>query len=665
MSFVNRFESLESRSLLSANLVADIGGLYPHDSVTVASGDTYFLANDGRHHNQLWISDGSVAGTHMVKIINAKGIAAEKLVPFENGVAMLINNAGRLELWKSDGTASGTVKVANAPAAHVFETSLMSANDHLIFLTTPTATPDRDTTIWSSDGTVGDLVAIDHIGGGSILAHSGTTEYEPFAVDQRVIYCTFQPASNNGQLWSTDGTVDGTFAIGSGPEAPEGQLRPNGKILFWQYGNSQGLFSTDGTLAGTIYLTSQRPENEGPYNELSVNPAEPQTYLATPPIAGGHYYFATRARDDGSVVWESDGTVAGTHQAFTLPNSFGSVAACGDQAIIISSTPQPFDDNGTTNYRATYTISKFDPATEQLTTVYGFNTTGLVKNVVSVGNALYFFFWGDGTGNGPTYWAGMTHFTLWRTDGTTAGTVPIQDMSYWPALTPLGDNLGISSAPYTYDVKQVIEPQTPTTVQNGTQNAVSLVGGVLRVFGTDGDDNIRLYPKSDDPSRLVVALDGVLHSFPMNAISQIKIYGLDGDDHIAVLEKHFFVRGRTHIEGGNGNDTIYTGSGRDTIDGGFGDDDISAGTNGDVIDGGEGADTILCGPGDDTATGGDGVDSIQGNAGNDQLSGGDDPSRDHLEGDDGHDVLFGSAAFDVFFNGSGTLDPLDTILTDA
>lgn len=57
------------------------------------------------------------------------------------------------------------------------------------------------------------------------------------------------------------------------------------------------------------------------------------------------------------------------------------------------------------------------------------------------------------------------------------------------------------------------------------------------------------------------------------------------------------------VSGGEGNDTIWTGSGDDCVGGDDGEDGIHTGRGSDWISGGDGADTILAGPNDDVVFG--------------------------------------------------------------
>ena len=73
----------------------------------------FFVANDGVNGNELWISDGSAAGTTMVKDINTTGSSLPALFIPANGELFFSaqDDDGRAKLWKTDGSAEGTTLV--------------------------------------------------------------------------------------------------------------------------------------------------------------------------------------------------------------------------------------------------------------------------------------------------------------------------------------------------------------------------------------------------------------------------------------------------------------------------------------------------------------------------------------------------------------------------
>ena len=84
--------------------------------LTNVNGTLFFAANDGVHGTELWKSDGTAAGTVLVKDIDPAGEARTSAVGNStnvNGTLFFTANDGThgVELWKSDGTAAGTVMV--------------------------------------------------------------------------------------------------------------------------------------------------------------------------------------------------------------------------------------------------------------------------------------------------------------------------------------------------------------------------------------------------------------------------------------------------------------------------------------------------------------------------------------------------------------------------
>jgi ELWxxDGT repeat protein len=78
--------------------------------------ELFFRATDGVSGNELWMSDGTAAGTQLLaNIAPDDGTASanpSELVPFAGQVYFTADDGvSGVELWRSDGTAAGTAHV--------------------------------------------------------------------------------------------------------------------------------------------------------------------------------------------------------------------------------------------------------------------------------------------------------------------------------------------------------------------------------------------------------------------------------------------------------------------------------------------------------------------------------------------------------------------------
>ena len=121
----------ERRTQAGTTLVKDVGGEGGSGVGRLATvgATVMFASNDLNFGNELWKSDGTAAGTVMVKdiftglgggIINIVGINGRALVTVTR-----TNDTGRdpppptWELWGSDGTSAGTALLQIAPPATI------------------------------------------------------------------------------------------------------------------------------------------------------------------------------------------------------------------------------------------------------------------------------------------------------------------------------------------------------------------------------------------------------------------------------------------------------------------------------------------------------------------------------------------------------------------
>ncbi len=197
----------------------------------------------------------------------------------------------------------------------------------------------------------------------------------------------------------------------------------------------------------------------------------------------------------------------------------------------------------------------------------------------------------------------------------------------------------------------------------GTNNAVNggkgrdiinnQVESLLRIDGTDSDDNIHVYPAGDRAVRVNINGEDTIHE----DVERIEIYAGAGDDTVLFDPG---VNIPTKIRGAKGNDILKGGDAFNAIYGGVGDDILYGGAKKDQLSGGNGADLIFGRGGADTIFGGKGNDVIDGGRGNDRIfSGSDDDVVNGNEGDDhiqlgsGNDKGFGGADNDKIDGGSG------------
>ena len=162
-----------------------------------------------------------------------------------------------------------------------------------------------------------------------------------------------------------------------------------------------------------------------------------------------------------------------------------------------------------------------------------------------------------------------------------------------------------------------------------------LSSGVLTITGTTGNDNLYVSYQVAGNKINVNDYSGVIKSFDFGAVTKIVVIGKEGNDSLWVNSN--LGNKPTSIDGGAGDDRLYTPEGNDTLIGGLGLDVLNSGGGNDKLDGGDGNDQLNGGNGNDTLTGGAGNDTIHGNGGNDSIDGG--LGADDMYGDDGTDTV--------------------------
>lgn len=199
------------------------------------SGSFLFAATDATAGRELWISDGTAAGTALVKdIVPGPGAGASSnpsfLVAF--GGAVYFATGG--ELWTSDGTAAGTATVT---ASGLSPRNFVVQGGQLLFLGNDTT---HGAELWASDGTAAGTHLVADV---NPFSTSGSNPSYLTAVGSHYVFFAATTALGT-ELWRTDGTATGTelfqdIFVGSGSSSPlcNGHLTNNSSFAVAPNGN--------------------------------------------------------------------------------------------------------------------------------------------------------------------------------------------------------------------------------------------------------------------------------------------------------------------------------------------------------------------------------------------------------------------------------------------
>jgi ELWxxDGT repeat protein len=221
--------------------------------MTVLGRRVFFTASDGEHGFELWVSDGTEGGTGMLADVDRRASRHRN----RSGPASLTAAGDRLffvaddgihgrELWVSDGTADGTTMVHEiAPGRRSARVEQLAAfGDRVVFSATD-GTHGKEP--WSSDGTSDGTVRLADIADGD----RSSLPYQPVVIGDRVVF-TAHDADKQAELWITDGSASGTRLVKEFPSDTPCGVAPVAAIGGIAFLRGCTLWETDGTARGTI-----------------------------------------------------------------------------------------------------------------------------------------------------------------------------------------------------------------------------------------------------------------------------------------------------------------------------------------------------------------------------------------------------------------------------
>jgi len=290
-------------------------------NVTNLFGKLLFTAYDGSSGTELWISDGTSAGTKLLKDIRP-GTSSGSPYYFArlgNRVFFRANDGSSgYELWVTDGTPAGTQlfldirpgSSSSSPAG------LARIGDKIYFYANDGSTGGE---LWVTDGTTAGTKLVKDIRSGT--SSSSPRNFTPLGTSGQFLF-TASDSSTGYELYISDGTAAGTKLVkdinpGTSSSSPIYLTPLAGKVYFAASDATNGreLWVSDGTAAGTTMVKDVYPgQTNG--NPNSSGPA----YLA---VLGNKIFFGANDGKVGNELWETDGTAAGTKLFLDINPGFG------------------------------------------------------------------------------------------------------------------------------------------------------------------------------------------------------------------------------------------------------------------------------------------------------------------------------------------------------
>jgi ELWxxDGT repeat protein len=401
----------------------------PISALTAGATRVYYYSRDREQRFELFESDGTEAGTHAVppRAPNWRGSGSSVQTLTTSGDTVFFSAETAvegIEPWIRDAGALRLIaNIAVEPAGSSFPTSFFAGRDHVFF-----KAMDR---FWRTDGTPEGTERLTSEAGGTPLAAVGNTMYfsRPRASLWRIDEAGAEIRVRNFDRGYNIPSVQEVSAIGGTVYVRASD------------GSATGLYVTDGTAGGMVPLLANSFATPGPLvdfagqayflvgrdggvyttggtSETTRSVAHTDDRFTSPwsnliPFNGELYLFAEHQRDSESVLWKFSGTAANAEVVKRFPG--GSFI----KRPLAAATPKEllFTWQDLSSWNQLWKTDGTAEGTAILREFTPGSTVTTLTELVALGDRVVFHVDDGVHGTEP-----------WVTDGTVAGTVLLRDI---------------------------------------------------------------------------------------------------------------------------------------------------------------------------------------------------------------------------------------------
>lgn len=362
----------------SLNLVLDIregvNSGNPRDLTNVGNKLFFTAATDGSadENRELWITDGTALGTKIVRDINPGDPASNPgwLTRLGSDLYFVADDGDHgNELWVTDGTSANTRMVGDIQSGEDGSEpkSLFSYGGKLYF----SAEKSQDRELWRYDPLHDNLELFYNINNPLVrrlsnqLVDRESGYPQDFARINDELWFTADDGVHGRELWKTDGTKEGTDMVADLTKKSSNSAISN----LVEMGNYAFFVASSDNARREVFRSDGTADGTVILKDIAIGSSSNPEDLT---VCNGHLFFSADAShlQTGRELYISDGTISGTSM-----------------------------------------LKDINP-----------NGTSLINHITKVGNSVFFVATAGESG-------GNTGVELWRTDGTTDGTVLVKDIA--------------------------------------------------------------------------------------------------------------------------------------------------------------------------------------------------------------------------------------------